>query len=379
MKMGWGKGHEILLTLMLSERLKPSRLSAFLASRSLEALEAAGVETVARNLGLADDDLGAVLETAERAQGLAADLARGGFGITARCDPAYPALLKEIANPPPLLFTRGSLSDADRRAVAIVGSRRPSLAGTRLAGELGHGLAGLGFTIVSGLARGIDTAAHRGALEAGGRTIAVLGSGIDVVYPAENAGLADRIAASGALISELAPGSQPLRPHFPRRNRLISGLALGTVVVEAGEKSGALITAGFALDQNRTVFAVPGSPGEARSRGANRLLKEGAKLVETVDDVLEDLGPQLGWTDRGLDRQAMAPSSAGPAAGVPSSLPPDEMRLITLLSDAPAHVDELARSLKMEAHKVLGLLLSLETRGFARSLAGKFYVKGGLG
>ena len=372
--MGWGKGHEILLALMLSEKIKPSHLGMLLGRKPLEVLEAEGVDALARQLGVGAEDLAAVADARERAPRLAAALAARGYGMVALCDGAYPRLLREIANPPPALFFRGSLVEGDRQAIAIVGSRRPSLAGAGLARDIARDLGHLGFTVVSGLARGIDTAAHRGALEAGARTIAVLGSGVDVVYPPENADLADSIADHGALVSELLPGSRPLRPHFPRRNRLISGLAMGTLVVEAGEKSGALITAGFALDQNRSVYAVPGSPGHARSRGANRLLKEGARLVESAEDIVEDICPQLeGTTQPGLP---LAMPSVAPEPASRLSL--DEAQVITLLSDAPVHVDELSRHLHMEAQKVLGLLLSLETRGFARSLPGKFYVKSGL-
>jgi DNA processing protein len=367
--MGWGRGHEIVLSLVLSDKIKPSRLSAFLASRTLDELEAVGAEGVARRLGLGDDDLCDFAASRDRAEALARDLESRGIGVAARCDPWYPALVREIGGAPPLLFLRGSLVEGDSRAVAIVGSRRPSLAGLRLASQLAGDLAARGFTIVSGLARGIDSAAHLGALDAGGRTIAVLGSGIDVVYPPENAGLADRIVASGAgaVVSEFPPGSRPLKHNFPRRNRLVSGLALGTVVVEAGEKSGALITAGFALDQNRTVFAVPASPGQARTRGSNRLLKEGARLVETADDILEDLAPQLAWPG----------GAVAPPAAPPPGLAPDERLVVALLSDAPVHVDEVARHLEWKTPKVLGLLLGLETRGLVRGLAGKFYVKGG--
>ena len=391
--MGWGRGYEIVLSLVLSEKIKPSRLSAFLASRTLGDLEAIGAEGAARRLGLGDDDRVGLAGCRGRAGRLARDLQSRGFGVAARCDPGYPALLREIANPPPLVFLRGSLAAGDSQAVAIVGSRRPSLAGLELASRLAGELAACGFTIVSGLARGIDTAAHRGALDAGGRTLAVLGSGIDVIYPPENAGLADRMVASGAgvLLTELAPGSLPVKSHFPRRNRLISGLALGTVVVEAGEKSGALITAGFALDQNRAVFAVPASPGQARTRGANLLIKEGAKLVETAEDIIEDLAPQLAWPGGAASAPAgppLGPAMGGstdtsaaaprrPPGGLPPGLAPDEARVVGLLSDAPVHVDEVARHLEWQPHRVLGVLLALETRGLARGLAGKFYVKAG--
>jgi len=372
--MGWGRGREILLALMLSDEFKPSHLAKLLNHTSLAALEAAGEKALARELGATEAGLATVAQAREPARRLSGDLAAKGFGMVALCELAYPRLLREIASPPPALFFRGSFVDGDQRAIAIVGSRRPSLAGAGLAREIASELGRLGFTIVSGLARGIDTAAHQGALQAGARTLAVLGSGVDVVYPPENAGLAESIVRQGALVSELLPTAQPLKYHFPRRNRLISGLAMGTLVVEAGERSGALITAGYALDQNRAVYAVPGSPGEARSRGANRLLKEGARLVESARDIVEDISPQLDSASRPGGQLAMSLSGRGPD----SSLSPDEKQVITLLSDAPVHVDELSRYLAMEAHQVLGLLLTLETRGLVKLLPGKFYVRGRL-
>ncbi len=365
--MGRGKGHEILLALMLSNKVPPSKMVAMLRSRSLEAVSGMARERLISELGVSEEDVAAIVEAEGEAASLLGALGRGGVEIVVLGEPEYPVLLKEIASPPPVLFVRGSLVRHDKRALAIVGSRRPSLGGINMAKGLARDLAALGFTVVSGLARGIDTAAHQGALEAGGRTIAVLGSGIDVVYPPENKELARTVASQGALITELLPGSMPLKPNFPRRNRVISGLALGTIVVEAGEKSGALITASFALEQNRTVFAVPGSPGYARSKGANSLIKEGATLVESVEDVLEDIYPQIERTEH----QISIPMTA-------ANLSPGEEQVITLLSDVPVHVDEVSRNLRMGAHTVLGLLLSLETRGFVRSLPGKFYVRDGV-
>lgn len=276
---------------------------------------------------------------------------------------AYPSLLREISCPPPLLFIRGSVLPADSMAVAIVGSRRPTLAGAQMARTLAADLARAGFTIVSGLARGVDAAAHRGAMEVGGRTIAVLGSGIDRVYPSDNRGLAEAIAGQGAVVTQFMPGCDPLKGNFPRRNRVISGLALGTVVIDAGEKSGALITAACALEENRTVFAVPGPPGFAKTRGANKLIKEGAKLVECAADVLEDLAPEIGLK---------APQTRLPLM---PRLSEAEGKVAGLLSGLPLHVDEVSRHLGMQSSAVLCVLLSLETKGLARSLPGKFYVR----
>jgi DNA processing protein len=284
--------------------------------------------------------------------------------VVAAGEPAYPRLLKEIADPPQLLFHRGTLHPGDAKAIALVGSRRASLAGARIARELSGALAGCGFTVVSGLARGIDTAAHRGALDAGGRTIAVLGSGIDIIYPRENRKLASEIERSGTLVSELPPGTQPKRHTFPRRNRIISGLSLGTVVVEAGPSSGALITAGCALEQNRSVFAVPGTPGFEGSEGTNRLIKEGATLVESARDIVEELMPQI-----------ELPFQGTPGRSDRNCISPAEEEVMGLLGRAPAHVDEISRALGESPSHVVAILLLLETRGLIVSLPGKFYAR----
>ena len=208
-------------------------------------------------------------------------------------DPTYPARLRMIPDPPPVLYLKGEIHREDEKAVAIVGSRSTSDYGRRVARDLCRGLASFGFTVVSGMARGIDGTAHETALNAGGRTIAVLGSGVDRIYPAEHEKLYRRIIENGAVISEFPMGTRPLAFNFPARNRLISGLSLGVVVVEATEKSGSLITAASALEQGREVFAVPGEVGASRSRGGHRLIRQGAKLVETVDDIMEEIAPQL--------------------------------------------------------------------------------------
>ena len=205
-------------------------------------------------------------------------------------DPAYPALLNCIPDPPPVLWTRGDLAVLSLPAVAIVGSRAATPYALDVAARLAGELAARGVAVVSGLARGVDSAAHRGTLEANGPTIAVLGSGLDRVYPAEHRGLADTISRSGVVMSELAPGGLPLAEHFPLRNRIISGLSLAVVVVEASEKSGSLITARCAMEQGRDVMAVPGSVLSGRNRGSHSLLKDGAKVVESADDILEELG-----------------------------------------------------------------------------------------
>src|SRR5271156_1439175 len=232
-------------------------------------------------------------------------------------DADYPPNLRQIADPPPFLFVRGTAAMTGTHCIAVVGARAGSDIGRRMAQRLGLELAGKGFTVVSGLARGIDGEAHQGALDARGTTIAVLGCGVDVIYPPEHRKLADAIiAGGGALVSELPIGTQPLAENFPTRNRILSGLCLGVVIVEAAEKSGSLITARMALEQDRQVFAVPGSPLSGKTRGSNRLLKEGAKLVECVEDVIEELAPQMTGS-RVAARVPQLP--AAPIASTPTS------------------------------------------------------------
>jgi DNA processing protein len=363
--MGKGRAHEIVLSLLLAGTVSCTKLRHLLLSEQAPHLGGARIGAIARWLGLSPDDCRRTCERTTEAADLCASLSLSGVGMVLLGRSGYPRLLREIPSPPPLLFYKGSLESLDSNVIAIVGSRKATLAGIDIAGALARELAALGFTIVSGLARGIDTAAHRGCLDAGGRTVAILGSGIDVIYPRENAGLAESISSAGAVVTELVPGTQPLRQNFPRRNRIISGLALGTVVVEAGESSGALITAGFALDQNRSVFAVPATPGCSGTRGTNRLLREGARLVETVGDILEEIYPQIEVPRRRRQEQGLfaQTDSAG-------------QRVLELLSDVPVHVDELTRVVGIPSGRVLELLFSLEAKDLVHSLPGKFYVRG---
>jgi len=275
----------------------------------------------------------------------------------------YPARLKAIADPPPFLYVKGALAGADERAVAIVGTRAASDYGLGLTRDLGRGLAALGFTIVSGMARGIDAAAHEAALEAGGRTIAVLGSGIDVIYPPEHDRLYHRIAGQGAVVSEFPLGTAPLAFNFPARNRIISGVALGVVVVEATEKSGSLITAAQALEQGREVFAVPGAAGSSRSRGPHKLIRQGAKLVERVEDVIEEIAPQL--AGRAAAREKPAPRV------LPGDLSVEAKNIFALVADAPRHIDEVIEKSGLTAGKASEVLLDLEIRGLLKQLPGK--------
>jgi DNA processing protein len=278
-------------------------------------------------------------------------------------DAAYPTRLRMIADPPPVLYVKGEISGRDDRAVAIVGSRSASHYGRRVARDLAHGLASLGLTVVSGMARGIDGMAHESALSSGGRTIAVLGSGVESAYPPEHDKLYQRICESGAVVSELPMGTRPLAFHFPARNRLISGLSLGVVVVEATEKSGSLITASMAVEQGREVFAVPGEVGASRSRGTHRLIRQGAKLVETVDDIIEEIAPQL------LNRGAAQP----PAPILPQGASPEARQIFALLQEGSLPVDELIEKSGSSAARVLETLLELELQGCVRSLPGKRY------
>src|SRR5437879_3980177 len=282
-------------------------------------------------------------------------------------DERYPELLRAIHDPPAVLYCDGSVEPGDRQAVAIVGSRQATPYGLRITETLAGELSALGFTIVSGFARGIDAAAHRAALAAGGRTIAVLGCGLDVDYPPGHASLHAEIAGSGAVLTEFAPGTAPFATNFPRRNRIISGLALGVVVVEAAEDSGSLITARLALEQGREVFAVPGSIDAPTSRGPHGLLKQGAKLVETVDDIVEELLPQL---DRPLQTLKSEPIAALPEH---VELSPSERTVLDLISREPLHLDDLTERSRLTTPAVAGILLGLELKALVKQLPGQRY------
>jgi DNA processing protein len=286
-------------------------------------------------------------------------------------EPEYPAALRYIHDPPPALYVRGAIAEADGLAVAIVGSRKCSGYGLEQADRLAQALARCGVTIVSGLARGIDAAAHRGALTAGGRTIAVLGSGLAKVYPPENLELADRIAGAGAVISEFPMQADPAPKLFPIRNRVISGLSLGVLVVEAPPKSGALITAHSALEQGRDVFAVPGRVDMAGSRGCHELIKQGAKLVEGVEDVLDALGEagRLLRAAAKLDGAGGAAEPAGPAAPA-LPLSDDERRIMETLAEGPLSTDAITGKSGLPPATVNATLTKLELKGLLRAEPG---------
>lgn len=297
-------------------------------------------------------------------------LERMRVAVVTCLDPSYPARLKTIPDPPPLLYVSGALDQADQHAIAVVGARRPTPAGRLLTEQLSRDLASLGFTIVSGLARGMDAAAHRGALQAGGRTIAVLGCGIDRTYPSEHQALRGQIEANGAVMTELPVGSYPHGYHFPRRNRIISGMSLGVVVTEAAVQSGSLITARLAAEQGREVFAVPGFVREENSRGPNGLIKQGAKLVEHVGDIVEELLPQLTSTFR--QRVTACAASSGES---PPRLGEQETTLYRALSYEPTHIDDLIARTGLLPAEVSALLLSLELKNVARQLPGPSYLR----
>lgn len=287
-------------------------------------------------------------------------LAQLGGRMIACHEPGFPPGLAALDPPPPLITVLGHASVLEREAVAIVGARNASALGLKLAKRLSADLGAAGLVVASGLARGIDSAAHEGALESG--TVAVLAGGIDVIYPPENQQLYEAICAQGAVISEMPLGTAPQARHFPRRNRLISGLARGVVIVEAAEKSGSLITANFALEQGREVFAVPGSPLDPRARGANRLIRDGAMLTESAEDVLAVLKPILGRT---FQEPELTTPPVAPADGASLEGEADRIRSLVeeRLSPAPVEVDELIRQCRTSPAAVLTVLLELELAG----------------
>ncbi len=277
-------------------------------------------------------------------------------------DPRYPTLLRQIADPPPYLYVYGNLRP-DSANIAIVGSRNATTYGLTTTERLSANLAARGIIIVSGMARGIDSAAHKGALSAHGETIAVLGCGLGTIYPPENKSLFHDIAKNGAVISEFAFHSPPEAHHFPIRNRIISGLALGTVIVEATQKSGSLITARLAAEQGREVFAVPGSITSFKSMGTHKLIKQGAKLVEHVNDIIEELNLEEKAGQLEHPKQPVIETTA------------EEKRVLDKLSPYPIHIDNIVRQVPLSPGKVLGLLLQLELKGLVNQSPGKLFAK----
>jgi DNA processing protein len=296
-----------------------------------------------------------------QARRLAARVIQLGWSVLFAGDPEYPSLLAHIPDPPPLLFFLGDNVRRDDRMIAIVGTRHATERGKRLAGRLARDMVAEGLVVVSGMAEGIDSAAHRGALEGKGRTVAVWGTSLDIVYPGSNRDLAENIKRHGAVYSEYLPGTEPAAAFFPERNRIISGLSDGTVVVEAGEKSGALITARFCLEHGRELFAVPGSPDARRSAGANRLIKDGARLLTDVNDIFDEL-----------------PRLRGQVAARRFKAVPDmtamERQMVSQLSEGPLQIDQLSRAAEVPVADLMKVLLALELKGVVQELSGKRFI-----
>src|SRR3990170_2424268 len=285
-----------------------------------------------------------------------------GITIVNLHNPSYPEMLREIEGAPVVLYTKGDLQQQDKYAIAIVGSRKPSPYGTSVAESIAEELASMGFTIVSGMARGIDSISHRGALRARGRTIAVLGSGLDVPYPSENRGLMDKIAGCGCVVSEFPPGTPPDKENFPRRNRIISGLSLGILVIEATADSGSLITAGYALEQGREVFAIPGNITSLTSVGTNELIKRGAALTRKAEDIVGELAPVLKGFIRSKEKAKI-------------EITDEEKKICNLLTGEPKQIDNISRESGLPTSKVLEILLRLELKGVIRQITGnRFYL-----
>jgi DNA processing protein len=324
----------------------------------------AGPDSLRASHGISNRIAGSIREFSawDRIEKQIEEMARQNIRAIPYSDPSYPEMLRAVEDAPVVLYQMGGFETEDKYALAIVGSRRPTDYGVSVAEKLSEDLASMGFTIVSGMARGIDSISHRGALKAGGRTIAVLGSGLDVPYPPENKGLMEKIAREGCVISEFPPGTRPDKENFPRRNRLISGLSLGTLVVEATYDSGSLITAEYALEQGREVFAVPGNVTSPNSLGTNTLIRRGAVLTRKAEDIVEELAPVLKGFIKLRDKAVLDVTG-------------EEKKLCDLLSGEPKQVDAISRESGLPASKVLGILLGLELKGAVKQISGKrFYL-----
>ncbi|MFC1836624.1 DNA-processing protein DprA [Thermodesulfobacteriota bacterium] len=337
-------------------------LEAFGSPR--EAMKADAKQIRART-GLSENLASAIAGSVPREKEILNDietLHRLGAKLLTRWDEKYPTNLRDIYDPPALLFVRGEIIEADTKAVAMVGTRKPSHYGLKVAMRFAQDLASAGITVISGLAKGIDTACHKAALEAGGRTIGVLGCGIDVVYPKKNRSLVEDIVSAGAVITEFRPGLEPLPTNFYRRNRVVSGLSKGVVVVQSSLKSGSLITANHAVDQGREVFAVPGSIAVEMSRGPHKLLKEGAALAESAQEIIETLFAEV----------TVVPQQADFGFETAELDLTDTMsRVLAGLDPDPIPIDLLCESLKMAAGKLSGVLLELELKGLVKQYPGK--------
>ncbi len=352
---------EAYVDLYAIPRMSEARLRNLLARFSEPERVFAASESELREVEGIDEELARAVRSYRRSAELnrrIEEAKAAGVWTLASNEPDFPAGLAELRHCPPVLFGQGELVPDDWPAVAVVGTRRPSAYGRQVAEKLARQLAENGVTVVSGLARGIDTCAHRGALQGGGRTVAVLGSGIDICYPPENLRLLQEIASRGAVLSEFNLGVGPVPMNFPRRNRIVSGLAGVVVAVEAGERSGVLNTVVWAKSQGREVFAVPGRITDQTSTGCNRLLQQGARLLADVTDILECLG---------VARRS--------AEGCGAVLDAEQRRVLDFLSGDPAHVDEICAGLKVPVATLLGTLMQLEMQGLVRQLPGKLFVR----
>jgi len=374
---------------------RPSALQGWLELRAVKGLGPITYTRLINRFGSPDAirraNLSALMATGDLSPALAASLQQplpettakqiqreieaveaGRFSILTLTDPQYPARLKTIADPPPILSYTGELLERDQQALAIVGARKGSHAGRAFTRQLSGDLAALGFTIISGLARGIDADAHEGALAAGGRTFAVLGCGIDQTYPPEHHKLRQRIEQQGAVLSEFPMGTSPQSYHFPQRNRIISGLSLGVIVTEASLKSGSLITARLALEHNREVFAVPGNVTNPLSQGPHRLIQQGAKLVEKPWDIVEEILPMLEPSFRDhLD----TPQPMGEGQPLTLALGPEERCIFDRIPLEPVSLDELIAQGPYSSSEVMSLLLSLEIKGLIKQVPGLQYAR----
>ena len=335
----------------------------------------ASPKTLSQTTGLRPALAGAIASFSGRAPVLEEidKLDRLGITLIPLEEASYPELLRHISDPPPFLYVRGSLSSGEVRSVALVGSRRASAYGRRISRKIARDLARMGGCVVSGMARGIDTEAHKGALDGGGKTVAVLGCGVDVLYPPENGDLYRAILETGAIVSEFPPGTQPKPAHFPVRNRVISGLSRAVVVLEGTDRSGSLITAGFALDQGREVFALPGPVDSTRSAGPHRLIRDGAALIRSAADIFDELG--LEAETPSLEQLVEAGPERGGRRGSTGPLPHGAGAVIRTLSDEPIHIDDIVGKSGIPPSEVLTVLLALELEGVVEQRPGKWFVR----
>jgi len=377
---------------MANEAPTDTDVAASLALAEVAGIGTIGYAKLVRHFGTADEVLSAGEARLKAETGLRENLARlvakarvseqvtGQIAWAARNDasilplehPDYPPLLREIADPPSVLYIKGALLGACDRTIGVVGSRRISPYGREVTKSLCHAFAKWGITVVSGLALGVDGQAHRATLDGNGHTVAVLGTGLDKPYPPEHLDLCGQVAKSGAVVTEFAPGSKPLGAHFPRRNRIISGLSLGVVVVEAQVGSGSLITARLALDQGRSVFAVPGNVDQPGARGTNALIRDGATLVTCAQEVVAELLPQLAAT---LEQAEDGPSQADAGSADGLELPEPAPAILAQLGPAPLSIDLLAQRLKLDTAALLGALLQLEMAGLVEKMPGNGYIR----